>query len=109
MADKWNVSAGKCWNDTNRGKLKCMDSNLSQFHFVHHKSCRDWPGIEPGPVWWEASDLTAWAVGNLWIYFPWMVISKGFSFVAFFASVEASSVYSSILSSMPVICSSQHM
>ena len=34
------------------------------------------------------------------------MISKGFGFVAFFASVKASSVYSSILSSMPVICSS---
>jgi len=72
MADEWNVSGGKCWNDTNRGKLKCVDSNLLQFHFVHHKSHRDWPRIEPGPVWWKANDLTAWAVGNLWIYFPWM-------------------------------------
>jgi hypothetical protein len=25
-------------------------------HFVHHKSHADWPGIKPGPPWWEASD-----------------------------------------------------
>jgi hypothetical protein len=30
--------------------------NLSQWHFVHHKSHMDWPGIEPGPPRWEAGD-----------------------------------------------------
>jgi hypothetical protein len=27
--------------------------NLSQCHFVDHKSHMDWPGIEPGPPRWE--------------------------------------------------------
>jgi len=26
------------WNDTGRGKLKYWERNLSQCHFVHHKS-----------------------------------------------------------------------
>jgi hypothetical protein len=28
----------------------------TQCHFVHHKSHMTWPGIEPGPPRWEASD-----------------------------------------------------
>jgi hypothetical protein len=27
---------------------------LSHCHFAHHKSHMDWPGIEPGPLRWEA-------------------------------------------------------
>jgi len=44
----------------------------------------------------------------LWVYSG--MISKGFGFVAFFASVESQfRLYSSILSSMPVIRSSRRM
>jgi hypothetical protein len=45
------------WNDTDRGKPKYFDErNLSQWHFVHHKSNADWPGIELGLPPREAGD-----------------------------------------------------
>jgi hypothetical protein len=39
------------WNEIGRGKPKYSGKNLSQFHFVYHKSHMDRPGIEPGPPW----------------------------------------------------------
>ena len=38
-------------NNANRKNLKYLEKDLSQGHFVHHKSHMDWPGIEPRPVW----------------------------------------------------------
>jgi hypothetical protein len=43
-------------NEIDRGKPKYSGKNLSQCHFVHHKSHMDGPGIEPGPPRLEAGD-----------------------------------------------------
>jgi hypothetical protein len=34
------------WNEIDRGNPKYSGKNLSQWHFVHHKSYMDRPGIE---------------------------------------------------------------
>jgi hypothetical protein len=41
-------------NEIDKGKPKYSGKNLSQCHFVHHKSHMDRPGIEPGSPRWEA-------------------------------------------------------
>jgi hypothetical protein len=37
------------WNDTDRRKPKNSEKDVSQCHFVHHKSHMEWPASEPGP------------------------------------------------------------
>jgi hypothetical protein len=44
------------WNNTDRGRKKNSERNLSQWHFVHRKSHIDWHGSEPGPPLWEPSE-----------------------------------------------------
>jgi hypothetical protein len=38
------------------GETEVPGENLSQRHFVHHKSHMTRPAFEPGPPRWEASD-----------------------------------------------------
>jgi hypothetical protein len=38
------------------GETEVLGKNLSQRHFVHHKSHMTRPGFEPGPPLWEGSD-----------------------------------------------------
>jgi hypothetical protein len=37
-------------------KTEVLGENLSQRHFLHHKSHLTRPGLEPGPPRWESSD-----------------------------------------------------
>jgi hypothetical protein len=42
------------WNDTDRGKPKNLEKNLSQCDSIPNKSHMDWPWGDPGPPRWEA-------------------------------------------------------
>jgi hypothetical protein len=44
------------WKYTDRGNPKNSDKNLSQIHFVHHKSQMDCAVREPEATRWKASD-----------------------------------------------------
>jgi hypothetical protein len=44
---KINRNMEDWWNDTDRGKPKYAEKNISLYHFVLHKSHMDWPGIKP--------------------------------------------------------------
>ena len=48
-SSKSNMLIKMRWNHTDNGKPKNSEKNLSQRHSVHHKSHKDWPGIESGP------------------------------------------------------------
>ena len=59
------------WNDFNGGNPKYSRNNLSQYHFVHHKSHMDWPEIEPGPPRWEpATNCLSHGTAYFQLYFP---------------------------------------
>jgi hypothetical protein len=40
---------GELLDETDSGKPKYSEKNLSHCHFLHDKSHMDWPGVEPGP------------------------------------------------------------
>jgi hypothetical protein len=42
------------WNYIDRVKPMYLEKTPSQPHFVHHKSHKDWPDIEPVPPRWDA-------------------------------------------------------
>lgn len=44
------------WNETDVGKPIYSERSLSQCQTVHLKSHMDWPGIDSGPLRWEAGD-----------------------------------------------------
>jgi hypothetical protein len=58
------VNIEQRWDDTDRGKLKDSEKNLSQCHFVHNKSHMDWPGREPGSLVLRSQRLTTWAMAR---------------------------------------------
>jgi hypothetical protein len=37
-------------------ETEILGVSLPQCHFVLHKSHMTWPGIKPGPLWWEAAE-----------------------------------------------------
>jgi hypothetical protein len=53
--DKW----GALEYDNDRVKQKYWEKNLSQCHFVHHKSHVDWPRIVSGPPKLDAGDYVS--------------------------------------------------
>jgi hypothetical protein len=79
------------WNDTDRGKLKNLDKNMSQYHFVHQNSHMHWPR----PLQW-GQQLTAGPMAQLnlmfsllahmitgnkivyWVIYNYQVVHQGF-------------------------------
>jgi hypothetical protein len=37
------------WSQTNTGNPKCLDKNVSKYHFVHHRYCKKLLGKNPSP------------------------------------------------------------
>jgi hypothetical protein len=51
---EYSVHKMKHWsNDIDRRKYEVLEDKPVPAPFCH-KSHKDWPGVEPGPMWWEA-------------------------------------------------------
>jgi hypothetical protein len=57
---RWYEFGERRWNDILTGKSKNSEKNLSQFHFIHHKSHMDWPRHEPKASTVRGRRLTTW-------------------------------------------------
>jgi hypothetical protein len=65
------------WNEIDRGKPKYSGKNLSQCHFVHHKSHMDWPRDRTRSSAVGGRRLTAWAMARPSAFYA--LISASFS------------------------------
>jgi hypothetical protein len=70
-ATEWpTVPAPGDYDDGEFGGIKIgrgnrvLGENLSQRHFVHHKSCLTRAGYEPGPPRWEATNCLSYGAAN---------------------------------------------
>jgi hypothetical protein len=52
------------WNESDRGEPKYAGENLSQCHFVHHKSHMEWPRDWTWASAVGGRRLTAWAMAR---------------------------------------------
>jgi hypothetical protein len=52
------------WNEIDRGKPKYSEKNLSQCHFVYHKSHMDWPRHRTQASAVGGRQLTSWAMAR---------------------------------------------
>jgi hypothetical protein len=58
-----NLEQSAEWELT--GETKILGEKLSQRHFVQHISHMTWPGLEPGPSWWESYGTPAkWGLNS---------------------------------------------
>ena len=48
LMDEW-MSVGYWRNDNDKEKLKHLEKNVCQCHFVYNQCHMEWPGIEPKP------------------------------------------------------------
>jgi hypothetical protein len=55
------------WNNTEKGKMKCSEKYeyLSECHFLHHKSHKNWVEIKPGSFNFQETKLAGFIFKDL--------------------------------------------